>query len=784
MTGQNISHYKILEKLGEGGMGVVYKAEDTKLKRAVALKFLPPELTRDPEAKERFVHEAQAASAIEHNNICNIHEIDETEEGQTFIVMACYDGETLEEKIQRGPLKVEEALGIAIQISEGLKEAHDKSIVHRDIKPANIMITFKGQVKIMDFGLAKLRGRTKVTKEGTTLGTVAYMSPEQARGEEIDHRTDIWSLGVILYEMVTGQRPFKGEYEQAVVYSIMSEIPEPITGLRTGVPMALERIVAKLMAKRPEERYQHVGDLLVDLKALKKHVESAELPPQPIKKETRAGQRILVYGSILAVLTVFAAFVVLFFIFLSQFLPQKAESIDSIAVLPLENLSGDPGQDYFSDGMTEAVISELANIRALKVISRTSVMRYKETDKTVPDIAKELKVDAVVEGSVLRAGDRVRITAQLIEAREDRHLWAKNYECDLHDVLKLQSDVAQDIANEIRVSLTEQEKAILTASRSVNPEAHEAYLRGLYHWNKRTEEDLKKSIEYYDKAIEKESAFAVAYAALSQTYIVLTSWGYVSHTESHPKAREMAEKALEIDDRLAEAHTALGALSEGEWNWKEAENEYRRALELNPNYATGHQWYAEFLTVLERHEEARAEMKRALELDPLSLIINQNLGIVYFFARDYDSALKQFQKTSELEKNFGATLYYTFVAYFDKGMYAEAVQTYQEMLSLNEATRHLSEQAGRIYEEGGKEGFLRWILDNIEDISPLPYLMPYNLSMLHARLGENDEAFRYLDLMYEQRHPRLRYIKVMPPFDTIRSDARFMELLKKMGLEK
>ena len=777
MIGETCSHYKILEEIGRGGMGVVYKAEDTKLKRTVALKFLPSELTRDPEAKERFVHEAQAASAIEHNNICNIHEIDETEDGQTFIVMACYEGETLKDRVERGPLKIDDALNIASQIVEGLHEAHEKGIVHRDIKPANIMITTKGQVKIMDFGLAKLRGRTKVTKEGTTLGTVAYMAPEQARGGKVDHRADIWSLGIILYEMITGQRPFKGVYEQSVIYSIMNEIPEPMTGLRTGVPVALERIVSKMMAKRPDERYQHMSDLLVDLKAVIKHVESTDLPPQPVIKRTQRGQRLLIYSGIAAALIIL--------ILMSRFflLLKKVEAIDSIAVLPLENLSGDPEQDYFSDGMTEAVISELAHIRALKVISRTSVMRYKDTDKTVPDIARELNVDAVVEGSVLRAGDRVRITAQLIEAREDRHLWAKNYERDLHDVLKLQSDVAQDIAHEIRVSLTEQEKAILTASRSVDPEAHEAYLRGLYHWNKRTEEDLKKSIEYYEKAIEMEPEYAVAYAALSQTYIVLTAWGYASHTESHPKAQKMAEKALKIDDRLAEAHTALGAISEGEWNWQEAEKEFKRAIELNPNYATGHQWYAEFLSVLGRHEEALTEMKRALELDPLSLIINQNLGIVYFFARDYDSALKQFQKTNELERNFGYTLYYTFVAYFDMGRYEEAIQTYEKMLSLNEATKHLSEQVGRIYEEGGKEGFLRWILDNIEDISPLPYLMPYNLSMLYARLGEKDEAFKWLEMMYEERYPRLRYIKVMPPFDKIRSDPRYTELLRKMDLE-
>jgi serine/threonine-protein kinase len=556
MTGQIISHYKILEKLGGGGMGVVYKARDLKLDRFVALKFLPHHLIADDEEKKRFIHEAKSASALDHPNICTIYEIDETEDEQMFIAMAYYEGETLKKKIDRGPLPLDEAINLAIQVAQGLQCTHEAGITHRDIKPANVMITNKGQAKIMDFGLAKLAGqKTRLTKTGMTVGTLAYMSPEQLQGIDADHRSDIWALGVVLYEILTGKLPFKGEYEAAMVYSILNEPPEPIIALRAGVPMELERIVNKAVAKNTNARYQHIDEILVDLRSLQTDFASGASKQRLTAAKFSKKKRFYLYGGFATVL-IFLIGIILF-----RGARETYPKHDSIAVLPITNLSGDPELEYFADGMTEALITDLAQISALKVISRTSVMQYKGAKKPLPEIANELKVDVVLEGSVQCFGERVKITAQLIEAATDRHLWAKSYERELRDILALQNEVARAVADEIQVKLTPQEQARLMSVHPVNPEAYQAYLKGRYYWNKRTKEGFKKGIDYFTTAIEIDPAYALAYAGLADCYNLLGNWGYLPPKETFPKAKVAAMKAIEIDERLAEAHTSLAFLS-------------------------------------------------------------------------------------------------------------------------------------------------------------------------------------------------------------------------------
>lgn len=771
MIGKTISHYNILEKLGEGGMGVVYKAEDTKLYRNVALKFLSPQALGTKEEKVRFLHEAQSAAALNHPNICTIYEIDESE-GASFIAMEYIEGKSLDAMIESGPLKLEEARKIALQIAEGLHEAHRRQIVHRDIKPANIMITESGRVKIMDFGLAKSPGRTQLTREGTTLGTVAYMSPEQGRGEAVDSRTDVWALGVIAYEMVTGQQPFKGDYEQSVIYSILNEDPEPLTALRTGVPLELERITQKAMAKDQKNRYQHADEFLVDMRSLM--VDKGPSGPANGQVNRGFGKRRL--GLACAAVIIIAAALVLG---RSYLFPKRKEIIDSIAVLPLENLSNDPDQEFFADGMTEALIADLAKIGTLKVISRTSVMRYKDTRKSLPEIARELDVDAIIEGSVMQVGGRVKITAQLIEAVSDRHLWAESYERDLRDILSLQSDVARAIAREVDIKLAPPEEDGSSGTRQVDPRAYEAYLRGRYHWNKRTEQGIGKGIEYFQEAIEIDPDYAQAYAAIAEAFAVLGDWGFYPPREADKKIRYYAQRALSIDDESAAAYSALALASyEIDFDWEVAEEYYKKAIFLNPNYATAHQWYSGLLSTLKRHDEAIEQAKRAIQLDPLSLVINQTLSYAYYYARRYDEAIKQGRKTLELDEDFWYVYLVLYGCYLEKGMIPEAVEAFKEIIPPD-----YMEEFDHAYKTSGYEGFVKCIIENMEKWVFSIYNQTFYSAMAYAKIGEKDKAFEWLEKAFEVRSRFVTTIGIEPMLDSLRSDPRFDELLEKVGLD-
>jgi serine/threonine protein kinase/Flp pilus assembly protein TadD len=775
MIGKTISHYRIVEKLGEGGMGVVYKAEDLKLHRFVALKFLPPHVS-DDEAAQRFANEAHAVSALDHPNICAIYEIDQTPEGQMFIVMPCYEGASLHEMIKRGRLALDEAVAIASQVAKGLTKAHEKGIVHRDVKPGNILVTSDGLAKVVDFGLAKLATQARLTRVGTTLGTIMYMSPEQAQGGEADERSDIWSLGVVLYEIVTGKTPFEGEHEQAIIYSILNQTPEPVSRLLPGAPKELEKILTKALAKKPAERYQRMSELAADLDLLKN---SLEVKAKASVTSSSRALRPRVWIGVAVVIIVAVLAVVLGRPYLSK--PHE-KPITSIAVLPLENLSADPEQEYFSDGMTEAIIKELSQIKALRVISRTSAMRYRSTDKTIPQIARELGVEAVVEGSVLRAGRDVRITAQLIAANPERHLWAKDFTRSLENVLLLQSEVAQAIAGEIKIAVTPKERGRIAQVRQVDPEAHEAYLKGEYFVNKAVPADVYKGVPYFQRAIARDSTYALAYAGLAKAYGYLMGLGELSPREAFPKVRTYAEKTLALDSTLAEGIGLMGDVKFSyEWDVKGAEVYYRRAIELNPNIADVHLSYGWLLAGQGRFEPGIEELRQARRLDPLSVVMTQQLAYAYAFAGQYDSSLVYAQRAAEIDSTFPNIAVVRCYVYLVQGAYPKAIAEAQK-LSLGKspyAFRYLA----IAYALSGQTDKARDALAALLKWKGDHYVSPFDVARVYCALGDRERVLEYLEKAYEERDDNLIQPALMPPWcDFIKSDPRYKELMKKAGV--
>jgi eukaryotic-like serine/threonine-protein kinase len=771
LPGTLISHYKIVEKIGAGGMGVVYKAQDTKLDRTVALKFLPSHLVCDSEARDRFQHEAKAASALNHPNITTVHEIDEAG-GECFISMEYVAGKSLKDMAREGTLSIDEVLRIGLQIGEGLKAAHAGGIVHRDIKSDNIKVTADGLVKIMDFGLAKLRGVAKITRTGTTLGTLQYMSPEQAQGREADQRSDIFSFGVVLYEMVTGRLPFTGDNEAALIHAVVNATSEPMARYKAGVPERLERLVEKAMTKNRDERYQHVDEVIADLKSTGRNLEptqgAGERGGSPKSKRSRlylyAGLALVVALAVLGRVWVFG--------------PSR-EPIDSLAVLPLENLSGDPDQEYFSDGMTDALITELQKIRSLRVISRTSVMRFKKTEESLPEIAKALNVKAVVEGSVMREKNVIRINVQLIQASPEKHLWADSFDRDMNGVLVLQSDVARAIAQEVRVIVTPDEQKELASSRPVDPEAHEAYLKGRFYWNKRTGPDLQKAIGYFNDAIEKDSSYAQAYAGLASAYAVLPEYAYLPPSETVPKAEAAARKALQLDASLAEAHAVLGGIAS---DWASAESEYKRAIALDPSYATAHHWYSLNLRRHGRPDEALAEIRRAQELDPLSLIISENVGVTLSWMKRYDEALDQFKKMIELDPNFPWPYGDMAIVHAMQGRLDQAIAEYQKEISIVGRDPSEISALGYLYALAGKKREAVSILDELLKFDREGYRVSVYVAMVHYGLGDTNRAFEWLERAYQEQDGALLDVGVSPLWAGLHSDPRFTALLRKMGL--
>ncbi len=772
MIGKTISHYKILEKLGSGGMGDVYKAEDTKLKRTVALKFLPPELTRDEDERKRFRKEAIAASALDHPNIGTIHEIDECD-GHFFIAMAYYEGGTLKDKIasNKEGLEVKEALDIAIQIAQGLKKAHAKGIVHRDIKPANILFTEEGQVKIIDFGLAKLKGSSVLTKTGTTMGTVAYMSPEQAQGSKVDHRTDIWALGVILYEMLTGKQPFTADQVAAVMYLIINEEPEFITKVNRNVPQQIERIIDKALAKKPEKRFSTMKEMLEELKITAQEVKEGLHKKPPIFR-LRRKQRRLAYRILIIILLIIASGI---YIWQSQF--RKAKPV-SVALLPLKSLTDDPEQEWFNDSMTGGLTFKLAQISGLRVTSLSSTILYKGATKSASQIAEELGVRYLVESSAEKMGEEVIVSAGLIDALSDKIIWAEEFEEEFSNIKKLQGDVAKAIANRLQARLTPLEEMRFAEVQPVNPETHTLITRGMFLVNKLTPDGITNGLAYLHQAVEIDPEEPMAHAGLALGYAI------ISHTPSPPpyaadRARESAQIALGIDSTLADAHLALGMVKIYEdWNKPGAEWSFKRALKLNPSLHLAHDHYGWYLRLMGETKKALAEIRLATEIDPLSAVYPTDLGWLYYFTGDYDKAIDVTQKSLEMYPDNPYALCVQGFGYAGKGMYDQAINVQKKAVELSPAWRF---GLGYCYAKAGRTDEARAIAAEME--SQPTIWDTWGLSVVYAGLGEGDKMFYWLEEAVRQHHAFILWIGTMDNYySDWYDDPRFIDLVRRLNL--
>ncbi|HKQ04477.1 MAG TPA: protein kinase [Blastocatellia bacterium] len=766
---ETISHYRISRKLGAGGMGEVYLAEDSRLGRQVALKFLPASYQYDPDRRARFMKEARAASALRSPYIAAIYDIGE-HDGTMFIAMEYVEGELLQTRTERGPIPAREVIEIAEQIADALDEAHGLGIIHRDVKSANLILTPRGLVKVLDFGLAKMNELRDTansgdfttplgqqTAAGLVLGTVTYMSPEQALGRQLDGRSDLFSLGVVLYEMLTGRLPFKGTTATEIIDHILHTDPLPVAQFSTDTPAELERLVRKCMEKDRDRRYQSARELAIDLRNLKRDLDSGTLSTSGLRTQTYSGQ--------------------------TGRQTRSRRAIDSLAILPLANESLDAETEYLADGITESIINSLSQIPKLRVMARSTVFRYKGRDLDPLSVGRELGVRAVLLGRMLSRGDTLIIKVELVDTGDGSHLWGENYNRPLADIFAIEADISSVISEKLRLRLDSAQKKRLTKRHTEKTEAYQLYLKGRACWNRRTADSLKRGIEYFNEAIAADPGYALAYAGLADSYNILASYSALAPDEAFPKAREAAMKALQLDERLPEAHASMAFVTFGySWDFAQADREFRRALDLNPGYAVAHQWYALYLAAMRRTDEAIAEIERAEQLDPLSLPIITNKGWIYYLARRDDEALATLGRALELDQDFVLAHRRLGQVYESQRRFGDARREYERCLQLAPNDVESLAALGHAYGMSGETERAREIINRLTGIAQCHYIPAFLVAMIHIGIGDLDAAFALLEKACEEHYGFLTYINVGPVFDPLRSDPRLAELTARIGI--
>lgn len=757
-SGTKVGPYEILEPLGAGGMGEVYRARDERLDRDVAIKILSQRLNASVEALARFDREIKVLAALSHPNIVTIHDCG-NQEDFCYMVMELLEGETLRELMRRSPLASQRLLEIAIAVTEGLSAAHSKAIVHRDLKPENVFLTTDGRVKILDFGLARLETQltyselsnfptTAQTQSGMMLGTVGYMSPEQVRGEEVDARSDIFSFGCLLFEMVTGKRPFERQSVVETMVAVLKEDPEDLLGSGQGVPAEMERIIRVCLEKNPNQRFQSAHDLTFALQMISRGSTALDAAGIPYPVATLR--------------------------------KRSRKAIDSIAILPLVNLSGEQEADYLSDGITETIINSLAQIPKLRVMARSTVFRYKGKHADPVAVGRELRVRAVLTGTVAQRGEFTRIQTELVDANDGSQLWGEQYNQEHCDLLSLQERIASKIYEKLRLKLTAPEKKRLKKRMTKNDEAYKLYLKGRYYWNRRTEEGMRKSIDFFEQAIAADPDFALAYAGLADGFALLAGFGYMSPDEGYTKAKVAALRSQSIDDTLAEPHTSLGMiLYRYEHDWAGAEREFKKALELNPNYVTTHNWYSSYLLCMGKPLQAREIMEKGLELDPLAIVLNWSLGYINYANREFDRAIEHYRRTLELEPTFWRALYDLGIVYVIKGDRDQARAIFEEWMKTAEKSAITLAAIGYIEATTGSRETALERLHELEEFAKTNFVSPFSFALIHIVLGNFDRAFEYLEESVKISEDPVISFRFNPRLDPLRNDPRFIDILRR-----